>query len=704
MVSLTAPIALLLLSGAVCTLVAVAVSSAADGYSGRVRYPFAALSATGTVWAVSYAALLLAPTRSEMVPWFRLVLACTALVSTLWFVFVLAYAGHERFGTRELTAALAVEPLVVVGFATTGSSLLVRDTVVEAAAGYTTLALVPGPLYTAHVLYSFLLNAVALALLARLFVRSKGVYRKQVVVLVLAALIPLVSALPTVLDIGPALDFTPMTFWLNNGLILLALLRYRLLDVVPGAHSHLFERLDDGIVILDPDRHVVEMNRAACSALGFERTPVGVPAATVLPRASAVLSLLDDDEDHVELVVDDGTERRILDATAAADGPNGSAILVFRDITERRHAERQFRALIENSHDIVVVLDAAANFEYVSPSMEAVMGYEPSEHVHEHPFDYIHPDDREQAMTVLQRAMASGTPERAEYRYRHVDGTWRTFEAVGVSLLDDPAVEGIVISARDVTERQQYEQRLRVLNRVLRHDLRNDMNVVLGYADLLRENPSAPEVHEYARKIHHRAASLVDLADRTRFVDRTLNRAPEEFGAVDVARLVNEELAAARRNHPDATFSASASGEHWVRGDDRIRVAIGNLLENAVEHSDQESPTVDVGVETTVVDDSGTIVEVSVADDGPGIPDVERSVLESGVETPLEHGSGVGLWLASWIATEADGDLGFAENDPRGTVATLRLRGATPESEECERDTENEECEETVGSVSRSED
>ncbi|WP_224336478.1 histidine kinase N-terminal 7TM domain-containing protein [Haloprofundus halobius] len=702
MVTLTAPIALLLLSGAVCSLVAAVVLSGADDFSPLIRYPFAALSATGAVWAVSYAALLSTPTRAGMLPWFRLVLVCAALVSTLWFVFVLAYAGYDRLLTRELSAALAVEPLVVVGFTATGHGL-VGDTVVESAVGYTTLTLVPGPLYAVHVLYSFVLNAAALALLARLFVRSEGKYRKQIVVLVLAGLIPLASALPAVLGSGSPLDFTPMTFWLNNGLILLALLRYRLLDAVPDAHTHLFERLDDGIVILGPESRVVEMNRTACSALGFEHAPVGVSVSDALPRAPAVCALLDGDEDHVELVVDEGTDRRILDTTAA-DGPNGSTIVVLRDITERRHAERQFRALIENSHDIVVVLDAAAEFEYVSPSMETVMGYDPDEHVGESPFDYIHPDDREQAMSILQSAMVSGTPERAEYRYRHADGSWRTFEAVGVSLLDDPAVEGIVISARDVTDRHQYEQRLRVLNRVLRHDLRNDMNVVLGYADLLHEDPSTPEVRKYAQKIHDRAASLADLADRTRFVDRTLNRAREEFGAVDVARLVDEELAAARRTHPDSTFSASAPGERWIRGDDRIRVAVGNLLENAVEHSDRQSPTVDVSVDT-VVDDGGTVVEISVADDGPGIPDEERSVLESGVETPLEHGSGVGLWLASWIATEVDGELRFAENDPRGTVATLCLRGATPESEEHEEsegDDENEESEETVGSASQS--
>ncbi|KTG10297.1 hypothetical protein AUR64_12025 [Haloprofundus marisrubri] len=455
-------------------------------------------------------------------------------------------------------------------------------------------------------------------------------------------------------------------------------LRSRLDDVVPGARAHLFERLDEGIVVLDSDQCVVEMNPAACTAFGFESVPVGAAATDVVPDAPTVLSLLDGESARTELVVDEGDGHVIFDVSATADGPRGSSVLVFRDITERRHAERQFRALIENSHDIIVVLDAAANFEYVSPSMGTVMGHDPDEHVGEHPFDYIHPDDREKAMGVLQRAMVSGEPERTEYRYRHADGSWRTFEAVGVSLLDDPAVEGIIISARDVTERRQYEQRLHVLNRVLRHDLRNDMNVVLGYADLVQADAVSPAVDEHAEVIRNRAVSLAELADRTRFVDRTLDRTPDTVGSVEVATLVDDALENARRTFPGARFSGSVSQSqsHRVHGDDRIRVALDQLLENAVEHHDRPSPVVDVTA-GTIVDDGRQFVDLSVRDDGPGISTEEREVLESGVETPLAHGSGIGLWLVKWILEEVDGELRFADSEGRGSVVTLRLRSVT---------------------------
>jgi signal transduction histidine kinase len=100
--------------------------------------------------------------------------------------------------------------------------------------------------------------------------------------------------------------------------------------------------------------------------------------------------------------------------------------------------------------------------------------------------------------------------------------------------------------------------------------------------------------------------------------------------------------------------------------------AVGNLLNNAIEHNDAERPSVRVSVEPT--DGDGRYVRIRVADNGPGIPEAEREVLREGTETPLEHGSGLGLWIVYWIATMSGGDITFEENDGRGSVVTLALQ------------------------------
>ncbi|MFB6132899.1 MAG: sensor histidine kinase [Halanaeroarchaeum sp.] len=129
-----------------------------------------------------------------------------------------------------------------------------------------------------------------------------------------------------------------------------------------------------------------------------------------------------------------------------------------------------------------------------------------------------------------------------------------------------------------------------------------------------------------------------------------------------------------------ADISLSVSTGETIDCKESTRTAIAELLDNAVEHNDRPHPSVDVGMDVT--DDS---VAVMVADDGPGIPEHERAVLREGEETPLVHGSGLGLWLVYWIVTMNGGRLEIEDNEPRGTVVRLvlpRPRGVTGTSDE----------------------
>ena len=167
----------------------------------------------------------------------------------------------------------------------------------------------------------------------------------------------------------------------------------------------------------------------------------------------------------------DGSVIWVRDTARAVRGPGGEISHyegVLEDITALRVAEEesrrsaaQFRALTEYASDILAVLSPDGTIEYDSPSVEHVLGYEPGEQVGQNAFDYVHPDDVERArnaVTVrLDDPLATG---RVIFRYRHKDGTWRYLETVGRNLLHEPAVRGIVLISRDVTERVEMERAL----------------------------------------------------------------------------------------------------------------------------------------------------------------------------------------------------------------------------------------------------
>jgi PAS domain S-box-containing protein len=141
------------------------------------------------------------------------------------------------------------------------------------------------------------------------------------------------------------------------------------------------------------------------------------------------------------------------------------------DITERklaedklRRSEERFRSLVQNSLDVIVVVDANATVSYYSPSVEAVLGYEPEEFVGKNVLQTIpiHSEDLPQARRVFGYAVDNpGVNHSVELRMRHANGTWRTVEATANNLLDDPSVGGIVTNYRDVTERRRVEEKLR---------------------------------------------------------------------------------------------------------------------------------------------------------------------------------------------------------------------------------------------------
>jgi diguanylate cyclase (GGDEF)-like protein/PAS domain S-box-containing protein len=131
--------------------------------------------------------------------------------------------------------------------------------------------------------------------------------------------------------------------------------------------------------------------------------------------------------------------------------------------TRVRNSEEHFRALTQNSSDIVTLLRAVGTIRYQSPAIERILGYRPEETIGDNAFDYVHPDDRERAETAFAEGLID--PRRrpsAEYRFRHKDGSWVWLESVGTNLLNDPGVGEYVVNSRDVTGRKEAEEALKV--------------------------------------------------------------------------------------------------------------------------------------------------------------------------------------------------------------------------------------------------
>jgi PAS domain S-box-containing protein len=676
-------------AGVVSAVTAIVALGRVRSYTQQVPLTFAATALSAAVWATGYGFYLLSTTAGGRAFWLQVLWFGAASVTTLWFAFTLSYTRYDGFLTPWTAALLAVVPGTVIGLvATADQHDLLSSGDVATLGALPTLSTEAGPLPAFHGVYTAVLAVAGLACLIAQFRRSRRLYRQQVAVVLAASAVPVAASLATVAAprslVG--LDVTPVSFGLSSVAVLVGFYRYQLFDVAPIARDVVVGELRDGAVVVDDRGRVVEANPRARRLLGVGDGRLLGRHLDDLPEYGPVLQrIVDDTMSREEFAVDTFGNERFFEATASRFDGQGDHerghLIMLRDVTERRRTEAEFRALIENSRDLITVLAPDGTRVYCAPSFERALGHDPEDVVGQDAFDLVHPEDRTDIRETFDRLCASdqGTQERVEYCVHHADGSWRTVEAVGVNLVDDPVIQGVVVNARDVTARRRYEQRLRVLNRVLRHDLRNEVNVIQGHADLILDGNVTAETKDHASVIRRKAETLVDLGEQTRKIDYTLHSTDGVEKPLEITAAIRDRLDAVQKEFPSAIVTRELPDEQWVLADDLVDSAILNVVDNAIEHNDRVAPQITVAVEPVTVG-GVDYVEVAVADNGPGIPESERRVFTEGTETPLSHGSGLGLWLTEWIVTRSNGHLCFEENDPRGTVVRVRLRETEPAS------------------------
>ncbi|QAU14112.1 sensor histidine kinase [Halorubrum sp. BOL3-1] len=218
---------------------------------------------------------------------------------------------------------------------------------------------------------------------------------------------------------------------------------------------------------------------------------------------------------------------------------------------------------------------------------------------------------------------------------------------------------GRTLTLFDVTEREIRRQRLQVLNRILRHNLRNRLDVIRAHAEETENDP-----------IIDNADQLDRLSTEARRLEALMQRADSTETEISLAGVVTDVTDGISDSYPAADVRVDVPNVTLEVDRDLCRYALEQLVENAVEHNDKETPNVEITGSTT---DTGA--RLIVADDGPGIPDTEVNVIASGTESDLAHGSGLGLWGANWAIRTAGGSLAFESSRLGGAAVVVEVPG-----------------------------
>jgi len=383
------------------------------------------------------------------------------------------------------------------------------------------------------------------------------------------------------------------------------------------------------------------------------------------------------------------------------DGRPAEMVLAL-DVTDRLRAEaalkaseERFRALIERNSGILAVVDRQARFSFVSPSMELLTGRPVAALLGQSAFEQIAPEDVGETDQVFSQLLTTpGLTRRFDLRVVRADGAVRLADVVATSLFHVPAVDGIVINARDVTEARQLETQLveaRKLDSLGRlaggvaHDFNNLLTLILGYAEFAEEEAaegraSLADIREIRRAAESAKAitsQLLSIARRQAVQARPLGLNEELRGT---ERLLQQVVRAG------IDIDLVLAPDLWpVRADPtHVRQVMLNLAINAADAMGGTGRLVvrTANVELAASDarrpadlPPGPYVQLTVTDSGTGMPpDVKAHVFEPFFTTkPMGRGTGLGLAVVYGIVKQAGGAVSVESEPGRGTTFTVLL-------------------------------
>ena len=263
---------------------------------------------------------------------------------------------------------------------------------------------------------------------------------------------------------------------------------------IPENESKILGFSLDIICAIDSQGYFVQMNKAAVSLLGYE-------PHELLGRKYTEFIYSEDLESTygVAQMMKSGEllsnfENRYL----RKDGSIASVIwkanwieedqifyCVAREATERKNLaeaaalnERRFRALVQSGSDLLAILTVEGEYKYVSPTVSHILGYDPAFYIGRSGLSFIHPDDQEYISTILGTIPQNYKLELKPYRFSDSNGKWHWLETVVTNLLNDPAVNGIVLNSKDITARKQIEDERSLLSRRLNHLIENNTDAL----------------------------------------------------------------------------------------------------------------------------------------------------------------------------------------------------------------------------------
>jgi len=638
------------------------------------------LLATAGGWALFKTAFFLLPEP------FRRPAYITGLVlgfATVWawLYFCSAYTGRDYHREPSLRRLSAVVFLTVVSVKVTNPLHGAYFTTREVTTPFAHLAIEHNVLHWTATGLSYVLSALGLFLIFQFYMDSG--YDTRAVGGLTALL-----ALPVVFDIAAL--FTPWLIEVIYAPIGVAAFSVGVLFVFDRRFLAIQRsaRGDDLSIYLDERGNIRDYSTPIEAVLPELEHSIGDRLSDAVP---SVANALDSADQIVEREHAGELRYYFVSESTVTLGDTGARLVQLSDVTESERQRRElverereldeqnelYRAIIDASFAFIFRVDLEGRFTFVSSSAEEFLGYSLAD-LESQPITVALPDGAttERAWGGIEQILNGDTHLERDFPLETKAGTTVYTDIRGVPIYrgDVPADERtpadiveIQLMVRDATKRRQREGFISVINRLLRHNLRNKMTIITGYAKML-ETELTGDSAEKATTIRDTADQLVELSESAQQIEEFRQSSPD-LEPIALTPILDRTVAKLETEYPAASITVTAPDTVVAETDQRLETALWEIVDNAAKHGGTP-PSIDIEVS---VDEQR--VAIVVTDDGPGLPEVEREVLESETETQMVHGQGLGLWLVYWIVRSLNGEI---EATATGDGTSVAIHLPTP--------------------------
>lgn len=674
-----------------------------------------------TIWAFFYAIELASTRLEEMLFWIKFEYIGIAIIPAVWVLFCLEYSGRNFLKNTWHYVALFLFPVLTLLFVWTNDfhQLHYTKAVVNTSGPFPLLDFDPGPWYVVHawVFYIYLLSGFVLLIVR--YRESTGVFKKQALLIILAALIPWITNVAYLAGFRPQahIDLTPYAFLATNLVIALGLFRFQLFDILPFAREKVVENMLSGVLILDKALRIIDFNPAFEKIfVKGKRNVVGGYFPELFPRKEPLIKYLNEGfEGFTEFFFNDpkiGQKNFDVGVNILRNrhkDPTGY-LLIFNDITKQKTYESQLK---ESDDKLKAILNSTTEIVFLFGQNFKLLVYNRA--AEEFAKEYLD-IEISKVTNVLFTDIDEGQLDifiqnfervlLGESIHLELEIPFRTGKKLWMESTMFPAYDanrevlGVTLILNNIEQRKEAEQRITKAQEDaeranqakskflanMSHEIRTPMNAILGFSEILLTEESDPGKQEYLDIISQSGKTLLalinDILDLSKIEAGHFKIEPE---FLEIKPFLKEVITTlhplASKKQLDLNLQLSSSIPKYVFLDElRVKQILINLIHNGIKFTENGFVKLKVDFHFADGANEGTIV-IQVEDSGIGIDEAEQSkIFESfhqikNDQTKYLGGTGLGLSIIQKIVVLMNGTINVSSSEGIGSTFTISIPG-----------------------------